>query len=162
MNITNIAERTSNNLQRVDLRFKLREELIYYTNFNNERKRLYIFNSLEKKVFKLIYDRQHHESYYRTYDRISNSIYLRYLSKHLRTYIEYYSKCELNQTRRYKPYNSIISINRLGISFHIIAINFVITLSNIVKELNSLLIVTNKFLKRVLLIPRKITFDATK
>ena len=57
LNSANAAKRISNDLQKIDLRFKLREELIYYTNFNNERKRLYILNSLKKKVFELIYDR---------------------------------------------------------------------------------------------------------
>ena len=157
LNIANASK-----IQKIDLRFKLREDLIYYTNFNNKRERLYILNLLKKKIFKLIYDRQHYKDYYRTYDRISNSIYLRHLFKHLRIYVEYYSKCELNQTRRHKSYDSIILIDRPDISFHIIAINFIVALSITAEESNNLLIVINKFLKRVLLISKKIIFDATK
>ena len=39
------------------LRFKLREELIYYTNFNDSRERLYVLNSIEVEVFQLVYNR---------------------------------------------------------------------------------------------------------
>ena len=83
-------------IQTVGLRFKLREGLIYYTNFDDGRKRLCIFNSLEKEIFELAHDRQHYEGYHRTYDRISNSMYLKHLFKHLRIYIEHCPECELN------------------------------------------------------------------
>lgn len=82
--------------KRLGLRFKFREGLIYYTNFDDGRKRLYILNILEKEIFELIYNRQHHEGFHRTYNRIANSIYFKHLSKHLRIYIDHYLKCELN------------------------------------------------------------------
>ena len=46
-----------NKVKRIRLRFKLYNRLIYYTNFNNKRERIYILNSLEKKIFKLVYDK---------------------------------------------------------------------------------------------------------
>ena len=157
---SNIADAPE--IQKVGLRFKLREGLIYYTNFDDERERLYIPNALKKEVFELAHDRQHHGGYHRIYDRISNSIYLRHLFKHLRTYIEHCPKCELNQTRRHKSYGSIISIDRSGISFHIIVMDFIVTLSDTVEGFDSLLIVIDKFSKRVLLISGKIIFGAAE
>ena len=54
---SNIVELKDNlNNSRIDLRFKLRDELLYYTNFNNERERLYISNSLKKKIFELAHN----------------------------------------------------------------------------------------------------------
>ncbi len=44
------------NSRRLSLRFKLRDDLIYYINFNDGRERLYIPNSLEKEVFYLAYN----------------------------------------------------------------------------------------------------------
>lgn len=82
--------------QKIGLRFKLREGLIYYTNFDDNRERLCVPNALEKEIFELFHDRQHHNGFYRFYDRIISSVYMRYLSKHLRAYIEHCSKCELN------------------------------------------------------------------
>ena len=40
-----------------ELRFKLREELIYYINFNNNRERLYVSNSIKVEIFQLAYNR---------------------------------------------------------------------------------------------------------
>ena len=54
---SNVAESEDDlSNSRIDLWFKLRDELLYYTNFNNERKRLYILNSLKKKIFELAHD----------------------------------------------------------------------------------------------------------
>ena len=89
-------------------------------------------------------------------------MYLRHLSKHLRIYIEHCPKCELNQTRRHKSYGSIIPIDRSGISFHIIAMDFIVALPVTAEGSDSLLIVTDKFSKRVLLIPGKTTFGAAE
>ena len=40
-----------------DLRFKLREGLIYYMNFDDDRERLCVPNSIEVEVFQLVYNR---------------------------------------------------------------------------------------------------------
>ena len=81
---------------RIGLRFKLRDKLLYYINFNNDRERLYISNALEKEIFELTYNRQHYKGFHRTYNRIASSIYMRYLAKYLRTYIDHCLECELN------------------------------------------------------------------
>ena len=73
-----------NYVRRADLRFKLRDDLIYYINFNDDRERLCISKALETHIFHLAHDMQHHEDYHRSYDRIVNLIYMRHLQKHLR------------------------------------------------------------------------------
>ena len=82
--------------KRFELRFKLKNELFYYINFDDKKKRLCILNVFKKKKFELIYNRQYYGNFYRTYNRIANFIYFKYLSKHLRIYINHYSKCEFN------------------------------------------------------------------
>ena len=38
------------------MRFKLKNELFYYTNFNDKKEKLYIFNIFEKKKFEFAYN----------------------------------------------------------------------------------------------------------
>ena len=136
--------------------------MIYYTNFDDDRKKLCIFNALKREIFELIYDHQHYKEFYKTYNRIINFIYMRHLSKHLRIYIDYYSKCELNQIKHHKFYENIIFINKSRISFHIIVINFIITLFITKKDFDNLFIMINKFLKRILLIFERVIYNIDK
>ena len=87
---------------------------------------------------------------------------MRHLSKHLRIYINHYSKCELNQIKRYKPYESMIFINKSKISFHIIIMNFIIAFSLIINDFDNLFTIINKFFKRVLLIFKKTIYIIAK
>ena len=140
-----------NYVRRADLRFKLRDDLIYYINFNDDRERLCISKALETHIFHLAHDMQHHEDYHRSYDRIVNLIYMRHLQKHLRQYIEHCPHCELNQIKRHKLYDHLKPLNQLSILFHIIIMNFIVVLSN-AEEMNSLLTIIDKFSKRILLL----------
>lgn len=146
--------------RRLGLRFKLRDRLIYYTNFDDGRERLCVPNALEKEIFELAHDRQHHGGFHRTYDRVASSLYLRHLSKHLRTYIDHCPECELNQTKRHKPYGSMVPIDRPGIPFHTITMDFVVALPVTTDGCDSLLTVTDKFSKRVLVLPGRTTYNA--
>ena len=146
--------------RKIGLRFRVREGLIYYTNYDDGRERLCIPNALEKEIFELAHDRQHHGGFHRTYERIVGSVYLRHLPKHLRTYIEHCPECELNQTKRHKPYGSLIPIDIPGIPFHTIAMDFIVALPVTTDNLDTLLTVTDKFSKRICLIPGKSTNNA--
>ena len=144
------------------MRFKLKNELFYYTNFNDKKEKLYIFNIFKKEIFEFAHNRQHYKKIYQTYDRIINFIYFKYLSKHLRIYINYYFEYKLNQIKRHKFYKNIILINKPGILFHIIIINFIIIFSIIVDGCDCFFIITNKFSKRTLIFFNKIIYNITK
>lgn len=150
--------------RKLGLRFKQRDGLIYYTNFDDGRERLCIPNSLEKQIFELAHDRQHHGGFHRTYDRITGSLYLRHLSKRLRSYIEHCPDCQLNQTKRHKPYGNMMPIDRPGssIPFHTISMDFIPTLPLTAEGFDNLLTITCKFSKRVLLIPGRTTWSASE
>ena len=148
--------------RRIGLRFKLKDGLIYYTNFEDGRERLCIPNALKREVFELAHDRQHHGGFHRTYERISRSLYLKNLVKNLKAYIEHCPECELNQTKRHKPYGSLVPIDRPSIPFHTIAMDFIVGLPMTSEGYDSLLTVTDKFSKRVLLVPGKSTFSAAE
>ena len=90
-------------------------------------------------------------------------MYLRHLIKHLRIYINHYSKCEFNQIKRYKSYNNMIFINRFIISFYIIIMNFIVALFIIIKDdLDCLFTIINKFFKKILLIFDKIIYSISE
>ena len=144
------------------LRFKLREDLLYYTSHDDGRERLCIPEAMDKEIFQLAHDRQSHGGFHRSYDRIVPSIYMRHLQKRLRQYIEHCPICALNQTKRHKPYGSLLPIDRPGIPFHTIAMDFVIALPLTSEGFDSLLTITDKFSKRILLLPGLTTYTAVQ
>ena len=138
----------------LDILFTLREDLIYYIN-NKERLKLYILSILKQKIFEQVYNLSNYEDYYRYHDRLFYIIFIRHLIKRLREYIAYYSIYQLNQTKRYKLYNSLILIIASIISFHTLAINFIVALLSTIVKNNYLLIITYKIIKRIILISEK-------
>ena len=144
------------------LRFKLREGLIYYTNFDDGRERLCVPNSMEAEIFQLAHDSQYHGGYHRSYERVAGSIYLRHMAKSLRSYIEHCPECQLNQTKRHAPYGNMVPIDRPAIPFHTVAMDFIVALPVSVEGYDSLLTMTCKFSKRVLLVPGMSTWDAAE
>ena len=139
-----------------DIRFKLRNDLIYYT-FEKNKKRLYISTIMKQKMFRVIHDLNIHDNFHRTYNRITNSIYIRQLIKRLHNYIDYCSKCQLNQIKRHFFYEFLQSIFISSIFFHIININFILILSNInSKKLNNAIIIICKFIKKIITLLDKI------
>lgn len=147
---------------RTGLRFKLLGDLIYYTNQADGRERLCIPNSLEQEIFKQAHDEQHHSGYHRSYDRVYPSIYMRHLARNLKSYIEHCPECQLNQTKRHKPHGNLVPIDRPGIPFHTICMDFIVALPLSNEGYDSLLTITCKFSKRLLLVPGKSTWSAAE
>ncbi len=77
---------------RSGIRFKRRDDLIYYTG-GDGCERLYIPEAMESEVFRMAYDLANHGGYHRTYDRLIKSVYIRHLVKHLRAYITHCPDC---------------------------------------------------------------------
>lgn len=92
------SEPPNNVLGRHGLRFVYRQGLIYYIS-GDGKERLCIPEAIEQDIFQIAYDQTHHGGFHRTYDRIAPSVYIRQLSKRLRTYIAYCPECQLNQTK---------------------------------------------------------------
>lgn len=143
------------------IRFRLRDGLLYYTSISGTGKdRLCIPKAMEQEVFKQAHDLSSHGGFHRTFDRISASCYVRRLSSKLRRYIQHCPACQLNQTVRHPPYGSLVPIDSPSIPFHTITMDFVLGLPVTPEGMNTLLTITDKFTKRVLLIPGKDTYSA--
>ena len=153
---TNLIKKNSTTKKEsiLDILFTLRKDLIYYVN-NKGRLKLYISSALKREIFKQVHNLFNHKDYHRYYNRLSYIIFIRHLVKRLREYIAYYSIYQLNQTKRYKSYNSLILVIASIILFHTLAMNFIVTLLSTISENNYLLIITCKTIKRIILILEK-------
>lgn len=131
--------------------FEIKEDLLYHV--NDFKIRLTILKALKADIFKLAY-RSHYSEFHQIYQHIAESLYVRKLSNRLRKYIEHCSNCLLYQTRKHKSYEELQLIKIMNVSFHIINMNFVMILSMSLKDYECLLIITNKFFKRLIMISR--------
>lgn len=134
-------------------RFRKHNDLIYNTTLDHEGKqRLCIPESMQREVFQLAHNGNFHAGFHTTYARISPSIYIKGLSKHLQTYLKHCPECQLNQTKRHPTYGELNPIATPAIPFHTIAMDFIVGLPFFDGK-NMLLTVTCKFTKRKLLVP---------
>ena len=141
----------------MDLKFKMRDGVLYYINDNINK--LCIFKALIQEVFEFVYDKIHHERFHRIYDRF-HFVFIRQLTKHLRNYIKYCPIYSLHRTERHKFLGELHFINSSDISFHTINMDFVVILSEINANANTLFTIINKFSKKILLIPGKNSYKA--
>lgn len=80
--------------------------LIYYKDIEKGH-RLCIPSYLYGDVFTLAHDSMGHPGYARTHERLTDSLYLPDLSKHLHEYIRHCPQCQLMQTPHHSPYGSM-------------------------------------------------------
>ncbi|SLM33922.1 Ribonuclease H-like domain [Lasallia pustulata] len=142
-----------------NIQFRLIEGLVYYQELDG-RRRLCIPKSLEKKVFELAHDDNHHCGFHRAYDAVTSNLYLRKLSKHLKRYIDHCYSCQLNQTKRHVTYGSMVPIVMKSLPFRTIAMDFILGLPETEDGFDVALSVTDKCSKRVTLLLGKNTYKA--
>ena len=75
----------------------------------------------------------------------------------LRFYLRHCSTCQLNQTKRYKSYNELISISFSSFSFYIIIMNFILILSNM-NDNDTMFILIDKISHQLQFIIDKVIF----
>lgn len=122
--------------------------LIYYKNIEWGYW-LCISAILYKKVFKLAHNFMRHSGYAHTHKRLTDSLYLLNLFKHLHEYICHCSQCQLMQTPHHHPYEAMQFILMPSRPFYIITIDFILTLSQSTERFNTIMSVTDKFSKAV-------------
>ena len=137
------------------IEFELEDGLIY--NLTGGRRRLCIPATCEAEVFRMAHDENQHAGRHRSYQRIADAFYVPRLSRKLRLYLEHCPECQLNQTRRHRPYGELVPISMPPRPFHTLAIDFIVALPG---EWDALLTVTDKYSRRVMLIYGKTTYEA--
>lgn len=138
------------------IKFIFKDNHVYYA-LGGVIPRLCIPWALEKKVYVLAHDDNHHCGFHRAYVRVSGFLYIRHLSKRLRRYIKYCKTCLKDQTTRHASYEELNPIKILALSFHIITIDFILSLPETPDGMNSVFTTTDKFSKRISLTPNKTT-----
>ncbi len=100
---------------RIDVDFIEKNELIYHEKDNDSR--LCISKTCEKDVFEIAHDDATHAEHHRAYNQLAKIVFLSRLSRKLHQYIKHCSTCQLNQTKRHRFYEELISIAISNISF---------------------------------------------
>ena len=116
-----------------------------------ESRRLCISHSIIQNILRLIHD-DDYDKYVKCFEKISISYYIRNLSRYFRDYLKHCSKCQIYQTRRYSSYDFLQLIFTSPIFFHIIAMNFILTLSKFFADFDIVMSISCKFFKRVIFI----------
>ena len=126
-----------------------------------QHSRLCVPKNAIKDVLQSAHD-QSHQGFSKCFNTINDSWYIRNLTKHLRLYLLHCPQCQVFQTRRHKPYGSMQPIDSPPAPFHTITMDFILALPTTLDKFDSILTVTDKFSKRVTLIPGKATFTAAE
>ena len=140
--------------------FSLDDNLLWH---HDEVDRLCIPESLVGEVLKIAYTEAGHLGSDRTYERAATSWYIHNLARHVRDFIRHCPQCKVYQTCCHAPYGLLQLIQAPLMPFHTITIDFILALP---KARNSgfdiVLSVTNKFSKRITLVPSLKTFFAAQ
>ena len=143
---------------RIDVDFELSfDDLIYY--IENDIRRLCIFNSIEIKIFRLIHDVNAYADVHRSFNKITNTLYIFRLFKKIRRYVKHCFSCQMTQTKRHRFYDELMLITSSSYSFHIITINFIFVLFD---ELNALFTVIDKYSRKIVFIIDKFTYNVNQ
>ena len=139
-----------------DIKFDLKNFQIYFVS-NEIISRLCIFWKLKKRIYALIHNDNHHCDFHKTYVKIINFLYIKHLTKRFCKYIKYCKKCMKNQIMKHVSYEKLKFINIMILFFHIIIIDFIISMSKILNEMNAIFFTIDKFFKRINFVAEKIT-----
>ncbi len=113
--------------QFIGLRFFERDGFLYFEEQNGDKERLCMPRSIEKEVFQIPHDAQHHAGFHRAYSRLVLLIYVRNMSRRLKRYIAYCPDCQLKQIKRHVPYGELMLIESLDKPFVTVAIDFLVS-----------------------------------
>ena len=156
--IINILNKSvKNNTQ---LSFEMIDDFVYRKKISDDAssfvfKRMCVSISMINDILTMVHNDEKHFGFERIYERIVCFWYIRELISHLKRFLKNYSECNVNRTRRHKPFDSLQSILFSSISFHILTIDFVLALSESHTNLNVFMSITCKFSKRIIAISEK-------
>ena len=128
---------------------------------HDDTARLCIPDNLIAEVLKIAHTEAGHPGAARTFERAASSWYIRHLSRHVRKFLRHCPQCRVFQTPRHAPFGSLQPIQTPPAPFHTITIDFILALPSS-GDFNAVMSVTDKFSKRVTLIPGKDDWTAAQ
>ena len=126
----------------------------------HQSRRLCLSNFVLKSIFRTVHGDFHFE-FHKCYEMLSSAYYIRNFITNLKIYLKHCPECQINQTRRHKSYKILQFIETSPISFHTIAMNFILFFFE-TKQFNCVMSVTCKFFKKMTLISKRIEWIAKK
>ena len=93
--------------------FILKKNQMFYAPYGKSP-RLCIPWALEKEVYRLVHDENHHCGFHRAYARAAGAVYIQHLSGRLRRYIRHCKPCLEGQTNRHAPYGQLAPIKTMA------------------------------------------------
>ena len=132
--------------------YKIIDDLFYFDDDKRDL-RLYISTAMKIEVFKLTHNEIRHFDYARTHERLIKRFYIFNIITKLYEFIRYCPYYQLNQTSRYKLYDSLQSIFSSVKSFHILIIDFILIFpKSLSDECDCILSMIDKFFKIIIFI----------
>ena len=110
-----------------------------------------------REVLQLTHDEIKHLGFHRTYERVTESLYICKLYTTLQEFIRHCPDCQTMASPQHSPYRSLQPIATPAVPHYTITIDFVVALpqSPPPDGFDSVMSVTDKFSKRIALIPGK-------
>ena len=143
-----------------NINFQLIDNLIYHC--KDESSRLCILNNCVQNILQMTHDDYVHADHHRTYVKLVDLIYIKRLFRQLITYLKHCFVCQLHQIKRHKFYEKLMSIFTTSLFYDIITIDFVIELSTQSHDFDAMMFITNKCIKKNILISKKSIYTIKK
>lgn len=112
------------------------------------------------QTFLQIAHSESHVGFAKCWESLSRQWYIRGLTKYLREYLKHCPQCQLYQTPRHLPHGALQPIITPPAPFHTLTIDFILALPTSKKGYEVIMSVTDKFSRKITLIPGKSTFAA--
>lgn len=128
------------------------------TNVITDQPWLYVPRTLANDIFHMVHDEQHHQGFEKCLAAL-DGITLYKGRKLLRDYLSHCESCLLNKVPRHRPYGDLQPIVTPPVPFDTVTLDFITDLPKI-NDLDFLLVIVDKFTKRVGLVPGKSTWSA--
>ena len=144
-----------------EIKTKKNNELIYYVNRITSAQQLCIPSKATTKMIAIAHGGGH-SGFNKCYKIIVKSWYVKGLVKQLLLYIKHCFQCLVLQIRQHQLYGLLQPIYLLAVSYHIIMLEFILALPTSDKDYNIILLLTDKYTKKVSLPPSKATYSAAE
>lgn len=149
-------------VEKNDLIYKLKN----FTTKMNERhvytsRRLCLFEEILKDIFRTIHEKSHLE-YHKCYQILFVLFCIKNLIEKLKIYLKHCHEYQINQIKRHKTHEFLQFIDNSKVFFHIIIIDFILTLSRNIQSFDVVISITCKFFKKMTLISNKTTWFVQK
>ncbi len=140
-------------------------DLLFLKDQQDKRLRLCIPKGYVGALFKIYHDDANHCGYNRSYGRIAKGFYVHRLHQELKAYIASCPSCQVNQTLRTKVPGLLEPIESGPEPFHTLTLDLIVKLphSNMSGKIyDSIMSITDKFSKAIILAPGKETYKANE